>query len=76
MTSFTLGTVFSGVLAAIRLWYILFASSDSRISRKIGADKRTSGFPFKNVEADKQKGRKGIWRRLVVATTFTFGMSY
>jgi len=58
VTSFTLGTVFSGALAAVGLWCILFASSDGRISRKTGADKRTSGLPVKNAEADKRKGRK------------------
>ncbi len=55
--SFALGTIGSGFFSAIALWCILFASSDGRISRKTGADKRTSGFPFKNTEADKRKGR-------------------
>lgn len=55
--SFGLGTLGSGFLATIALWVILFASSSGRISRKTGADKRTSGFPFKNNEADKRKGR-------------------
>ncbi|RMZ69159.1 Glutathione transferase [Pyrenophora seminiperda CCB06] len=55
--SFSLGTLGSGFLAMIALWCILFASSDGRISRKTGADKRTSGFPFKNAEADKRKGK-------------------
>ncbi|OCK83284.1 hypothetical protein K432DRAFT_189978 [Lepidopterella palustris CBS 459.81] len=58
--SFAFGTIFSGILAAIGMWCILFASSDGRISRKTGADKRTSGFPFKNTEADKRKGKKGM----------------
>ncbi|EON67379.1 hypothetical protein W97_06632 [Coniosporium apollinis CBS 100218] len=60
VTSFAFGTVFSGVLSAIGLWCVLFASSDGRISRKTGADKRTSGFPFKNSEAhsDKKKAMK------------------
>ncbi|KAF2463196.1 uncharacterized protein BDR25DRAFT_298505 [Lindgomyces ingoldianus] len=58
--SFGLGTMGSGVLCAIGLWCILFATSDGRISRKTGADKRTSGFPFKNKEADKRKGKKGM----------------
>jgi hypothetical protein len=56
--SFGFGTAGSTVLAAIALWCILFASSDGRISRKTGADKRTSGFPFKNAEADKRKGKR------------------
>ncbi|KAF2255493.1 hypothetical protein BU26DRAFT_471044 [Trematosphaeria pertusa] len=57
IVSFGLGTIGSGFLCAVALWCILFASSDGRISRKTGADKRTSGFPFKNTEADKRKGR-------------------
>lgn len=57
MFSFSLGTLGSTFLAAIALWCILFASSNGRISRKTGADKRTSGFPFKNAEAEKRKGR-------------------
>jgi hypothetical protein len=36
----------------------LFGTSDGRISRKTGADKRTSGFPFKNAEADKKRAGK------------------
>jgi hypothetical protein len=55
--SFGLGTLGSGFLAVVALWCILFASSDGRISRKTGADKRTSGFPFKNTEAEKRKAR-------------------
>jgi len=55
--SFSLGTLGSGFLAMVALWCILFASSNGRISRKTGADKRTSGFPFKNAEADKRKGK-------------------
>ena len=55
--SFSLGTLGSTFLAAVAFWCILFASSNGRISRKTGADKRTSGFPFKNNEVDKRKGR-------------------
>lgn len=59
--SFALGVVGSGTLAAIALWCILFATSGGRISRKTGADKRMSGFPFVNSEADKKKaGRKRV----------------
>jgi hypothetical protein len=57
VASFALGTLGSGFLAIVALWCILFASSNGRISRKTGADKRTSGFPFKNTEADKRKAR-------------------
>jgi hypothetical protein len=55
--AFSLGTLGSGFLAMVALWCILFASSNGRISRKTGADKRTSGFPFKNQEAEKRKAR-------------------
>ncbi|KAJ4350687.1 hypothetical protein N0V95_004535 [Ascochyta clinopodiicola] len=57
VTSFSLGSFGSGFLALVALWCILFASSNGKISRKTGADKRTSGFPFKNNEADKRKAR-------------------
>jgi len=60
ITSFALGTTFSTLLASIGLWVILFGSSSGRISRKTGADKRTSGFPFKNAEAAKRKGGKKL----------------
>lgn len=57
--SYLCGVVGSSILASVGLWCILFASSEGRISKKTGADKRTSGFPFKNVEADKRKvGKK------------------
>lgn len=60
VTSFSLGCFGSGFLAVVALWCILFASSNGKISRKTGADKRTSGFPFKNSEADKRKARKMV----------------
>ncbi|KAF8458998.1 hypothetical protein BGX38DRAFT_1248174 [Terfezia claveryi] len=47
----------SGLLAAVGGWCLLFATGEGRISRKTGADKRTSGFPFKNKEADKRKAK-------------------
>lgn len=46
---------------ALGAWVLLFGSSSGRISRKTGADKRMSGFPFKNVEADKKRtGKKSL----------------
>ncbi|KZF26389.1 hypothetical protein L228DRAFT_11537 [Xylona heveae TC161] len=56
--SYALSTVVYALFAAIALWCVLFASSNGRISRKTGADKRTSGFPFKNKEADKRKAER------------------
>jgi len=57
-TALVVGVAGYGFLSAMGLWCFLFASSSGRISRKTGADKRTSGFPFKNVEADKRKAEK------------------
>lgn len=54
-----LGMVGSAIVASVGVWCLLFATSKGRISRRTGADKRTSGFPFKNAEADKRHpGRK------------------
>jgi len=53
-SGFILGAVGSGALAAMGLWCILFGGS-SHISRRTGADKRTSGWPFRNTEADKKR---------------------
>ncbi|OAX79894.1 hypothetical protein ACJ72_05788 [Emergomyces africanus] len=58
--SFALAMVVYGGLAAVGLWCLLFASSDGRISRRTGADKRTSGFPFKNDEAEKKRASKKV----------------
>ncbi|KAH8836938.1 hypothetical protein MCOR27_001517 [Pyricularia oryzae] len=55
--AYGLGFVGSGVLAAFGLWCLMFAGDKGRISKRTGADKRTSGFPFRNVEADKRKAR-------------------
>ena len=57
LTGFVLGVGGSALLATIGGWCILFASSDGKISKRTGADKRTSGFPFKNKEADRKKVR-------------------
>lgn len=50
-----LGMVGYGSLAAMGLWCVLFASGRGRVSSRTGADKRTSGFPFKNVKAYNSK---------------------
>lgn len=55
------GTIGSGLLAAMGLWVLLFASSSGRISRKTGADKRTSNFPFNNRESASH--RKSEWKK-------------
>jgi len=58
--AFGLSTIAGTALASVAIWCVLFASSNGRISRKTGADKRTSGFPFKNAEADKKKAGKKL----------------
>ncbi|KAI2625232.1 hypothetical protein GGS21DRAFT_493719 [Xylaria nigripes] len=53
-----LGFTGSAVLAAFGTWCLLFAGEKARVSRRTGADKRTSGFPFRNLAAERQwKGR-------------------
>ncbi|KAI0489634.1 hypothetical protein F4859DRAFT_159634 [Xylaria cf. heliscus] len=52
-----LGFLGSAVLAAFGTWCLLFGGEKAHISRRTGADKRTSGFPFKNAEADRRKVR-------------------
>lgn len=47
----------SSALAAFGLWCVMFAGDEGRRSKRTGVDKRTSGFPFRNAEADKRKGR-------------------
>jgi hypothetical protein len=59
--TFLVAVIVHSILAAIGLWCVLFASSSGKISRRTGADKRTSGFPFANSEAAKQhSGKKGL----------------
>ncbi|TVY39274.1 hypothetical protein LOCC1_G004205 [Lachnellula occidentalis] len=57
-TTFALGAIFYAALASVGLWCVLFASSGGRISRKTGADKRTSGFPFSNKESASAKKKQ------------------
>lgn len=57
---FAVGVLGYSVVASIGLWCILFASSHGRISRKTGADKRTTGYPFSNQEAEKKHASKKL----------------
>ncbi|OIW35295.1 hypothetical protein CONLIGDRAFT_676219 [Coniochaeta ligniaria NRRL 30616] len=58
---YALGAGGSAVLAALGLWNVMFGGDKGHISKRNGADKRTSGFPFKNAEADKRPtGRKDL----------------
>jgi hypothetical protein len=54
-TAYILGCVGSGLLSAFGLWCLMFASDKGKVSKRTGADKRTSGFPFRNAEADKKR---------------------
>lgn len=47
-------------MAAFGLWNVMFGSDKGHISKRSGADKRTSGFPFKNNEADKRFPKKDL----------------
>jgi len=56
-TGFVLGCIGSSLLATFGVWCLMFGSTPSRISKRTGADKRTSGFPFNNAEAAKKKSK-------------------
>jgi hypothetical protein len=56
---FMLGFLGSAGLASFGLWCLMFGGEKARISKRTGADKRTSGWPFGNAEAEKKK-RKGL----------------
>ncbi|KAH6853883.1 hypothetical protein B0I37DRAFT_349281 [Chaetomium sp. MPI-CAGE-AT-0009] len=61
-TAYLLGCAGSSALAVFGLWVLMFAGdAKRRVSRRTGADKSTSGWPFRNAEADKKKKRG--WRR-------------
>ncbi|KAI9684074.1 MAG: hypothetical protein M1820_010903 [Bogoriella megaspora] len=60
VTSYAAGAVGSAALAFVAVWCLLFGSEKGRISSRTGADKRTSGWPFKNEEASKRKGKKKL----------------
>ncbi|KAI0391369.1 hypothetical protein F5Y17DRAFT_15455 [Xylariaceae sp. FL0594] len=45
-SAYLLGFAGNAALAAFGVWALLFAGERRRVSRKTGADKRTSGFPF------------------------------
>lgn len=54
---YVLGCAGSTTLFCLGLWVYLFAGDKGHMSRRTGADKRTSGFPFGNTEADKKKSK-------------------
>ena len=60
VASYAAGAVGSGIFAFMAVWCLLFGNEKGRISKRTGADKRTSGWPFKNEEASKKKGKKRL----------------
>ncbi|KAK3078630.1 hypothetical protein LTS18_007024 [Coniosporium uncinatum] len=59
-TGFIIGMIGSATLATAAMWCLMFGN-DSHMSKRTGADKRTSNFPFKNAEAEKNKaGKRGL----------------
>ncbi|ROT37438.1 hypothetical protein SODALDRAFT_351723 [Sodiomyces alkalinus F11] len=58
-TAYTAGCLGSAVMASFGLWCIMFAGDKSRVNKRTGFDKNTSGFPFKNSESYRTK-KKGI----------------
>ncbi|KIX94364.1 uncharacterized protein Z520_09750 [Fonsecaea multimorphosa CBS 102226] len=58
-SAYMLGALGYGILASVGIWSVIFGSTEARRSKRTGADKRMSGFPFKNSQAyDKRKDRK------------------
>ncbi|KAJ9497981.1 hypothetical protein LTR99_002987 [Exophiala xenobiotica] len=58
-TGYLLGAIGYGAMASFGLWCMIFGTSAGRMSKRTGADKRMTGFPFKNVSAyDKKRDRK------------------
>lgn len=55
---YLLGCMGSATLSAFGLWCVMFGGDRGHISRRTGADKRVSGFPFSNVEAAKRRAAK------------------
>ncbi|KAK4128682.1 hypothetical protein N657DRAFT_639173 [Parathielavia appendiculata] len=55
-SAYLLGCLASSALAASGLWVLMFAGeSKKRVSRRTGADKSTSSWPFRNAVADRKR---------------------
>ena len=63
--AFTCGMAGSSALFAMGVWCLLFAGDKGRRSKTTGADKRTSGFPFKNEESAREKKRENKKRSML-----------
>nr|POE50128.1 hypothetical protein CFP56_71591 [Quercus suber] len=58
--SFALGAglVLSTLLFCMGMWTVMFGTEAGRVSKKTGADKRTSNFPFENKESAREIKKK------------------
>lgn len=55
---FGVGLIASAGLFFLGVWVLLFGSEKGRISKRTGADKRTSNFPFENKESSREKKKE------------------
>lgn len=55
---YLVGAVGYSIFGSFGLWCLMFGGDKGHISKRTGADKRTSGFPFKNAEADKRQPKE------------------
>lgn len=56
--AFTCGIIGSTALFGLGVWVAMFGEGKGRVSKTTGADKRTSGYPFKNEESAKEKKKE------------------
>ena len=64
--AFTAGLVGNAALFCFGTWTLLFGGDVGRVSKTTGADKRTSGFPFGNSEAAREKKREARGKKSIL----------
>lgn len=64
--AFTAGMVGNALLFCFGTWTLLFGQEVGRVSKTTGADKRTSGFPFVNSEAAREKKRESRGKKSIL----------
>lgn len=64
--AFTTGMVGNAALFCFGTWTLLFGQDAGRVSKTTGADKRTSGFPFGNSEAAREKKRESRGKKSIL----------
>ena len=64
--AFTAGLAGNAALFCFGMWTLLFGSEVGRVSKTTGADKRTSGFPFGNSEAAREKKREARGKKSIL----------